>query len=315
LAGWAFCGYDVGGFVGEASADLFKRWIAIGAFAPFYRGHTMINSKDSEPWSFGEETEEIARNYIKLRYKLLPYLYSTFYEATQTGLPVQRSLAFNYPFDSKIYEGNYTTQYEFGKFLLVVPVAGGGTVLHKAYLPEGTWYDFYNDKKYEGAQEHYLETPNDKLPVFVRAGAVLPTQHAVANTKQSTDGVLELHVYNGETEQSFVYYEDDGKTYEFEQGIFYKRTFTFKVGKSGKKKIKFSEVEGSYASKFASVKIYLHGFKKKELKPKAKTEHYRFVEPISNFDPWEKVQDLSKTIIDLPYLEMNLKNEAFEVVL
>jgi alpha-glucosidase len=315
LGGLAFCGYDVGGFVGEASADLFKRWIAIGAFAPFFRTHTMINSKDCEPWSFGEETEEIARNFIKLRYRLMPYLYSTFYEATQTGLPVQRSLAFHYPFDSKIYEGNYTTQYEFGKFLLVVPVAGGGTVLHKAYLPEGEWYDFYNDTRYEGAKEYYLETSNDKLPVFVKAGAILPAQHAVKNTKQSSDGVLELHVYNGNTEQYFVYYEDDGSTYAFEQGAYYKRNFTFKIGKTGKKKIKVSEVAGSYASKFTALKIYLHGFKKKELKPKVKIDNYRFVEPISNFDPWDKVQDLSKTIIDLPYLEMNLKNGAFEVEL
>ncbi len=313
LAGLAFCGYDVGGFVGEASADLFKRWIAIGAFAPFFRGHTMINSKDSEPWSYGEETEEIARNFIKLRYRLLPYLYATFYEATQTGLPIQRSLAFNYPFDSNIYDGKYTTEYEFGKFLLVIPVAGGGTVLHKAYLPEGTWYDFYNDKVYAGRQELILETPSDKLPVFVRSGAILPTQHAIANTKEKCDGVLELHVYNGETAQDFVYYEDDGATYAFEQGSFYKRVFTFKVGKSGKKKLKISEVEGSYISKFTSLKIYLHGFEKKG--KKTKTENYRFVEPISNFDPWDKVQDLSKTIVDLPYLEVDLKNEAFEVVL
>jgi alpha-glucosidase len=245
----------------------------------------------------------------------LPYLYATFYEATQTGLPVQRSLAFRYPFDEMIYEGNYTTQYEFGKFLLVVPVAGGGTVLHKAYLPEGEWYEFYNDKRYAGKQTHYLETPNDKLPVFVRAGAILPTQHATANTKEKTDGVLELHVYNGDESQDFVYYEDDGATYDFENGSFYKRVFTFKVSKAGKKKIKVSEVEGNYASKFSTLKIYLHGFKKKELKSKVKTENYRFVEPISNFDPWEKAQDLSKTVVDLPYLEMNLKNGAFAVEL
>jgi alpha-glucosidase len=113
LTGVAFAGYDVGGFVGDASTKLFARWISIGAFSPFFRGHSMINSRDSEPWAYGEEVEQISRNYIKFRYQLLPYIYSLFYEASQTGMPVQRSLAIDYPHDYKIYDGQFYNQYLF----------------------------------------------------------------------------------------------------------------------------------------------------------------------------------------------------------
>jgi len=315
LAGLGFCGYDVGGFVGEASTDLFKRWIALGAFAPFFRCHTMINSKDSEPWSFGEETEEISRNFIKLRYRLMPYLYATFYEATQTGLPIQRSLAFQYPFDEKIYDAKYTAQYTFGKFLLVIPVAGGGTVLHRTYLPAGKWYDFYNDKLYTGNQELILEVPSNKLPVFVQSGGILPTQKAVAHTHEASDGVLEIHLYNGEDNTHFMYYEDDGKSYEYAQNVYYKRDFNFVVGRQGAKTFDISAVEGTYLSKFNALKLYLHGFDTQTLKLPTQKVAYRFVEPISNFDPWDKAQDLSKTIVDLPFATFNLDAEAFSVTL
>ena len=99
LSGMAFTGYDIGGFVGNTDEKLFARWISIGAFSPFFRGHTMINTRDSEPWSFGEKVEEIARNYMKLRYRLMPYLYSLFFDAAKTGMHISRSLAFYFPFD------------------------------------------------------------------------------------------------------------------------------------------------------------------------------------------------------------------------
>jgi alpha-glucosidase len=313
LGGLAFSGYDVGGFVGEASPDLFKRWIALGAFSPFFRCHTMINSKDSEPWAFGEETEEIARNFIKLRYRLMPYLYACFYEATQTGMPIQRSLAFAYPFDGKIYEGSYTAEYLFGASLLVVPVVGGGTVLHKAYLPAGVWYDFYNDKKYIGGAEYILETPNYKMPVFVRSGAILPAQIAVQHTKEKGNGILELHVYKGDAGHTFVYYEDDGSTYAHLEGVYYKRVFALEVGETTH--LRASQVEGTYVSRFETLKVYLHGFEGLHGDLRLAYEDYRLIEPISNFDPWEKAQDLRESILNLPFFVVNLRPDEFLIQL
>src|SRR6185436_18733640 len=149
LSGVAFAGVDVGGFAGEASPDLMARWISIGSFCPFFRAHKVINAKDAEPWSFGEKTEEICRNYIQLRYNLLPYIYSTFYEATQTGMPVQRSLAIDYTFDEKIYHGNAVNEYEFGPSLLVIPYLSTQNAV-PAYLPQGEWYDLYTNQKFSG---------------------------------------------------------------------------------------------------------------------------------------------------------------------
>ncbi|MFN8690688.1 MAG: glycoside hydrolase family 31 protein, partial [Cyclobacteriaceae bacterium] len=173
LSGLAFTGYDIGGFVGNADEKLFARWMTIGTFSPFYRGHSMINSRDSEPWSYGERVEEISRNYMKLRYRLLPYIYSLFYEASQNGMPLNRSLAFDYPFDQKIYDGKYQNQYFFGPALLVIP-AESNKDLVKTYLPEGNWFDFYTDKPFSGSQEMVAEAPIDVLPVFVRGSSILP---------------------------------------------------------------------------------------------------------------------------------------------
>ncbi len=191
LTGIAFTGYDVGGFVGDASTKLFARWIALGALSPFFRGHSMINSKDSEPWSFGEEVEGISRNYIRFRYQLFPYLYSVFFEASKTGMPVQRSLSLDYTHDARVYDGQFQHQYLFGPFILVAPVESTKEFV-KVFFPEGEWYYLFDDKKYSGNQEVILESPIHKLPVFIKGGAIIPMQRPVQHTKEKVDELI-LH--------------------------------------------------------------------------------------------------------------------------
>jgi alpha-glucosidase len=122
LVGVPYVGMDIGGFSGNPSKELFARWISIGAFAPLSRAHVCVDNKDQEPWSFGERVEDIARNYLNLRYMMLPYIYSSFYQAQQKGLPIWRSLAIEFPFDSKIYDGRYQHQFTIGKGLMIAPV-------------------------------------------------------------------------------------------------------------------------------------------------------------------------------------------------
>lgn len=306
LSGVAVCGADIGGFVGECKKEVFNKWIAIGAFSPFFRCHTMINSKDAEPWSFGEETEEIARNYIKLRYRLMPYIYSYFYEATQNGMPIQRSLAFDYTFDEKIYQGNYQNQYLFGENILVCAISSEQAI-QKIYLPEGKWYDLFNDTIWEGKQEVFIENKADKLPLFVKAGGILVAQSNISHTQQKPTKTLEIHVYKGADNQGFVYYEDDGKTDNYQQNDFYKRTFSY-IEKT--ETLHISQVQGNYKTHFEKLRVYWHGFEKKS----TKKINYRFVEPISNFDPWEYPEDLSKTIKNLFYTDVNLQEDEFEIV-
>ncbi len=252
LTGIAFAGYDVGGFVGNADTNLFARWISIGSLSPFFRGHSMINSRDTEPWTYGEEVEQISRNYIKFRYQLLPYIYSLFYEASINGMPVQRSLAIDYTHDAKIYDGQYSNQYLFGPSILVAPVESNKEFV-KVYFPQGDWYYLYTGKKYAGNTEVILECPLNKLPVFVKAGAILPMQPAKSHTKEvSTTNIL--HVYTG-ADSSFVYYEDDGATFDYQSGNFAKRTIDYKTNE---RKVVVSAVEGSYVSSAKTLKIIFH---------------------------------------------------------
>jgi len=253
LSGVAFSGYDVGGFVGDTSSKLFARWVSIGAFAPFFRGHSMINSRDSEPWAYGEEVEQIARNYIRFRYQLLPYIYALFHDAALTGMPIQRSLALEFTHQPKIYEGTYQNQYMFGPSFLVAPVESDKEFV-KVYLPEGEWYYLYDGTRYSGNSEFIMECPLRRLPVFVRAGAIVPMQPTVINTTIPQE-ILHLHIYVG-GDASFTCYEDDGSTFSYQDGAYAKRSVT---QAAALRRISMGAVEGTFVSTVTTLKIIFHG--------------------------------------------------------
>jgi alpha-glucosidase len=256
LSGIAFAGYDVGGFVGNADSKLFARWVSIGSFSPFFRGHSMINSRDSEPWSYGEEVEQISRNYIKFRYKLLPYLYSLFYEASENGMPIQRSLAIDYAHDARIYDGHYQHQYLFGPFILVAPVESTKEFA-KVLLPEGdVWYSVYHGHKHIANQELIVECPLHRLPVFIKGGAVLPMQPVKSHTGEKGDQLI-LHVYSGLTNTSFEFYEDDGSSFDYQKDAFAKRLIEFRPTE---KTIHLHNTIGSFKTVYKKLKLVLHGF-------------------------------------------------------
>ncbi|GAB4189032.1 MAG: glycoside hydrolase family 31 protein [Thermoflexibacter sp.] len=299
LSGMPVAGYDVGGFIGEPSVALFARWLSIGAFSAFFRGHSMINSKDQEPWSYGEEVEDIARNYISLRYRLLPYIYSYFYEATRNGLPVVRSLAIDYTFDENIYSPKFQNQYLFGANLLVCPVESYKEIT-KVYLPKGAWYYLYSNNLHQGGQEIYADCPLELLPVYVKAGGILLMQSLVQSTGEKHDGILEVHVYYGIEGSTFVYYEDDGETYKYEKGKYYKRNISYSHENQA---IVFSMVEGNYKSSFDKIKLVLHNFEgvKKNIevnneKVKVNKEELELLPPVSSFDPLGKQNTSIKQI-------------------
>jgi alpha-glucosidase len=285
LSGIPFAGYDVGGFVGEASSKLFARWITIGSLSPFFRGHTMINTRDSEPWSYGEETEQISRNYIRFRYKLLPYIYSCFYEASQTGMPVQRSLAILHPQEKKIYDHTYQHQYFFGPSILVCPVESSKDLV-KVFLPEGTWYYLFTGKTFVGDQEIVVECPPHKLPIFIKGSAIIPMHDVGDNTKFKSE-TLYIHIYRGAQNTRFDLYADDGDTYQFQKGEYALRTIEYKPSKS---KIVIGAVEGDFKPLTKKIKILLHGFSEKAVviskkKIPLRKESLEFFLPLEKFDP------------------------------
>ncbi len=256
LSGVSFTGMDIGGFTGNPSTDLYTRWMELGAFIPYYRNHSAYQNKSAEPWTFGQDVLDIVRGYINLRYQLLPYIYSTFYESTQNGMPVMRSLALDNAFDQKIYWAEYENQFEFGNSLLVAPYESTKD-FGKLYLPEGVWYDLYNGTRENGNQEKVIPLKINKLPVYVKGGSIIPMQSLVQTTAQKPVDTLFVHIYNGNTANRFVYYEDDGKSFDYKKGSYYKRAISFEpVGHN----IVFDTVEGNYQSRFKHIKLILHGF-------------------------------------------------------
>ena len=256
LSGLSFCGYDVGGYIGDASKDLYKRWIEVGVFSPFCRNHREFFGAAGEPWAYGEEAEAISKNFIGFRYRLLPYIYSTFYEASQTGMPIARSLCVNYPHDDKVYDNNYQYQFLFGNAMMVVPMTSQDKI-KKMYLPKNDWYNAYTDEKLGGEKEWSAEIPIYQLPIFIKASAIIPMQSLVQSTKDKPSDTLDIHIYYGKEKNSFVYYEDDGSTMNYQQNKFCKRSITFDPAKS---QILFSKQQGTFVSSFKKVQLVLHGF-------------------------------------------------------
>ncbi|MEM9391478.1 MAG: TIM-barrel domain-containing protein [Bacteroidota bacterium] len=311
LAGITFAGYDVGGFVGNASEYLFARWIQVGAFTPFFRGHSMVNSRDSEPWSYGEEVEEISRNFIRLRYLLMPYLYSCFYESSQTGMPVSRTLAINYPEAPQVYEKAYQQQFLFGPSILVIPVESTKEFA-KVYLPEGEWYNFFTDELENGNSEKLVEASIEIIPIYIKGSAILPMVPEIGLNTSQLGEILELHIYEGKINNTFEFYYDDGNTFDYEKGHYHKRLLTYSPSSST---LEISEASGSLKTDFQTLRICFHGFDLKAIEKDGRNLNlnymdYRYIQPISNFDPIGSPGGDFK-LKDLPYIEVPYGNEAF----
>ncbi len=313
LSGVPFAGYDVGGFVGNPSPELYIRWMQTGAFAPFFRAHTMINTPSAEPWSFGEEALEIARNYVRLRYRLLPTIYSIFREAAQTGVPVARSLAIHYPDDPQVYA--YDQQFLLGKYLLIAPTSLEQDI-QKVYLPKGDWYDFFTDAYLTGDQVLYVEKDKECLPIFVRGGGVLWEQSQVEHTGETPDQTLCLHLYNARNAEPLsnhwgkVFYDDDGESQDFTNGNYYQRKIYYD---GHARELRIFPAEGSYVTPFQKLRVYFHGYSKgggllpflngRKI-PIQHQEEFRWIAPVSHFDPFFAPQ-VRPTIQDLPYVEID----------
>ena len=218
LSGIAFTGSDIGGFEGFATGELFTRWLQMSVFFPFCRAHTYLFSPDQEPWSWGEPYLSINREFIRLRYRLLPYLYTALWQCTQTGAPIVRPLLWAFQDDPT----THTLDDEFlcGDALLVAPVLEEGATRRRVYLPAGLWYDFWTDERHEGPAWLEVEAPLERIPVFVRAGAVVPMGPDMDYVSQRPTDPLTLHLYppaEGQEVVSFLY-EDDGETLAYRRG-------------------------------------------------------------------------------------------------
>lgn len=214
LSGVPFVGVDIGGFHGNASGELFARWMQFGALMPFARGHSTANTARHEPWAFGPAIEAICRTYMQLRYQLLPYLYTLFWEANQTGAPVLRPLFYHFPDDMASYQ--FHDQVMLGPWLLAAPVYQPGRTCRAVYLPEGRWHDWWTGEVVQGPTHLLADAPLERMPLFVRAGAILPRGPVARSTGAHPLNVLTLDCFCGAGE--WTLYEDDGASFAYEQG-------------------------------------------------------------------------------------------------
>jgi alpha-glucosidase len=314
LSGVSFAGYDVGGFAGEASKGLFARWMSIATFSPLYRAHSMINTKDAEPWAFGEEVEEISRNYMTLRYTLLPTLYSAFYQSTHTGLPLTASLAIQYPHDEHIYQAAFQNEYIFCNAFLVAPVESFREIT-KVYLPQGEWYYLYSDQKHQGNQVIYQDSPLNYLPVYVQGGQLFAQQSPTQQTGEAHDGVLSLHLYKGALGSTYVHYEDEGEGLRYLEGNYFRQEIQYHPEKGT---LNFKKPEGNFSSQHPSIKLYFHGFE--ELNPQIKgiaqalkSGDFAFLNKLTEFDPLPDQVHPYFQINQLPYILLQHTGEELEI--
>jgi alpha-glucosidase len=257
ISGVSFCGSDIGGFIGEPDGELYTRWVQLAAFHPFFRTHSAGNetSFNQEPWSFGIKYEFIIKKFIHLRYQLLPYMYTAFWQNSNFGTPILRPLAFIDQTDIETLFRN--DEFLVGDHVLVCPVMRPGISERLVYLPQGKWYNIWNDSEYIGSKEYTVGCPIDRMPAFIRAGAVIPHW-----PKQQYVGELDilettLHVYyNREKEVISCFYEDAGDNYGYRMGLY--NLHKFYVKGNSKNLILSHVLEGAFESN-KTFKIVIHG--------------------------------------------------------
>lgn len=274
MSGFSYWGFDIGGFYKDFSDDMYKRWVELATFAPVHRFHYAnwsgsdeYGNQDAyntgkEPWNFG--CEEISRDQINMRYQLIPYLYSCTADSVigtglegdgtkGTGIPLARPMVMEYYKDANTY--HMDTQFMCGPSLLVAPVVEDSTT-KEVYFPEGTWYDYSDGKTTYGAGNIRYNAPVDKLPVFVKEGAILPKMPVMQYVGEKPLDELTLDVYPlTETgESSFVYYEDDGTSQDYQSGMYATTKYVCETEYSDQtRKLTFhiGERDGAYADSVA----------------------------------------------------------------
>jgi alpha-glucosidase len=244
LSGEPFVGSDVGGFIGRGNGELLVRSYQLSFLAPFCRNHKVIDGYDQEPWRFGKYYEDIIRKYLKLRYALLPYLYTALEEAHRTGVPPFRPLLLNYQDDPSTY--NLDDQFMVGDDILVAPIVKPDVTRRLVYLPAGSWYDYWTNKKYAGGTMISVEALLEVVPMFVRAGAIIPVGPLQNYVGEKSSDPIKFNIYPDDAgSASMTLYEDDGLSPAYKTGAFRRTTITARRGTDGFT-VSIGPVQGNY---------------------------------------------------------------------
>jgi alpha-D-xyloside xylohydrolase len=202
---------NVGGY--DDYPELYTRWFEYATFLPIFRAHG--SRLYNEVWSYGKQAEPILEKYLRLRYELMPYIYSLAYQTHKTGAPYMRPLFMDFPNDPQV--ADLRDEYMFGPAFLVAPVTEEGMTNRRVYLPSGTeWFNYWTKQRIRGGQAISVDAPIDRLPLFVRAGSIVPLGAPIESTRQPQK-ISKVRIYPG-ADREFVLYQDDGATYAYEKG-------------------------------------------------------------------------------------------------
>lgn len=256
-----------GVFVVDLPVELYQRWYQFSAFSPIVWTHGLWGLR--LPWEYGPGGEETYREFVGLRYALLPYIYTTSRLAYETGLPLVRGMYIEYPEQESSYK--HDQQYMFGKDILVAPITepGNGKPVNKeVFLPAGNdWFDYFTGDIYAGGTSIVHECPIERMPLFVRAGSIIPMAPKMDYSDQAKVDPLTLDVYAGKTAGEFKLYEDDGTSLDYRKGAFCWTTFTFApLPKVGSYKLTIGSAKGTFKGRLNKRRyiVKVHGLLKPE---------------------------------------------------
>ena len=263
--GMAYTHSDLGGFAGGETFDpeLYTRWLQFGTFSPVFRPHAQDNIAP-EPIFHADPAKSIARKFIQLRYDMLPYNYSLAFENALYGTPLMRPLAMAYG-ESDWFEN--ADSYLWGDGLLVSPVTSANQTVWPTLLPEGVWFDFFSDMKYQGGQTVNYPLSQNNFPVWVKAGSFMPMTKGLSRTEQFDARKIEMHYWhdNSVNSSSYTYYEDDGKNpASIKKGLYTKLQLSASVDEKAALTLTLDS-EGSYIGmpKQRDITYIVHGLSEK----------------------------------------------------
>jgi alpha-glucosidase len=255
ISGMGFTGSDIGGFAEQPSGELYARWIQLGVFHPFCRTHSSGDHGEQEPWSFDDDVINITRKFVSLRYQLLPYLYSMFWEYINDGVPMLKPLFY---YDQEDAQTHYRTdEFLFGNQILVCPILEPNAQGRRMYLPKGNWYNYWTNEWVAGQKELWVNTDYDQIPLFVLEGAIIPKYPVQQYVGELQFDEITLEVYYKNGKEKSVLYEDAQDGYDYNKGRYSLSTFNF-TGKE-KELIILQHKEGKFETNYSKYRFAFYG--------------------------------------------------------
>ncbi len=254
MSGFSFAGSDIGGFAEQPQGELFTRWIQLGIFHPFCRVHSSGDHGDQEPWAFDEDVTDVVRKFIEIRYQLLPYLYTAFWNLVEHGTPILKSLVM---YDQEDNQTHYRTdEFVYGDQILVCPIQEPNAKGRRMYIPRGSWYNFWTDELVEGGKEKWVDAEIDSMPIFIKEGAIVPKFPVQQYVDQTIIEELSLDVYFKLGKESSQLFDDAHDGYDYTKGRYSFRTFKL-TGKTQELIIQ-QHKEGKYEATYKTFKLNIH---------------------------------------------------------